>query len=315
MTHDNLVIRRLAEQYAEICALPIQEERRRLWREHNSLIKTRVLILCCWYWGSNVERELLADRLECEDPFLRNHELWLRNRIFHESIGDDTVQEPWITVRASHVLPEACRNGNTWGIPYERERRSESGAWVTQPTIRGMEDLGRLVAMEHRMDELETDSRVSKLKEAVGDCLEVNVDRGPFYECYGGSDLCEALTYLLGLENLMIYLHEQPNLVHALVAYMRDAVLRQFQQSQDAGDWGRTNNFNMGMPYSKELPDPQANCKGIPMQSLWFFTCSQAFTVISPRMFEEFMLQYQMPIMLQFGLVSYGCCEDLTRKN
>jgi hypothetical protein len=70
----------------------------------------------------------------------------------------------------------------------------------------------------------------------------------------------------------------------------------------------------MGMPYARELPDPKANCRAVPMQSLWFFTCSQAFTVVSPRMFEEFMLAYQMPIMAQFGLVSYGCCEDLTRK-
>jgi hypothetical protein len=26
------------------------------------------------------------------------------------------------------------------------------------------------------------------------------------------------------------------------------------------------------------------------------------------------MLQYQLPIMAQFGLASYGCCEDLTHK-
>jgi hypothetical protein len=31
-------------------------------------------------------------------------------------------------------------------------------------------------------------------------------------------------------------------------------------------------------------------------------------------MHDEFMLQYQLPIMEAFGLVSYGCCEDLTHK-
>jgi hypothetical protein len=31
-------------------------------------------------------------------------------------------------------------------------------------------------------------------------------------------------------------------------------------------------------------------------------------------MFEEFMLNYQMPIMDRFGLVSYACCEDVTHK-
>jgi hypothetical protein len=142
----------------------------------------------------------------------------------------------------------------------------------------------------------------------------VNVSRAPFYECYGGSDLCEALTYMMGVENLMVYLHEQPDLIRAVAVFMRDAVLAQYQQAEAAGDWGRTDNFNMGMPYARELPDPQANYHGVHMKELWFFTCAQAFTVVSPRMFEQFMLAYQMPIMTQFGLVSYACCEDVTHK-
>jgi hypothetical protein len=31
-------------------------------------------------------------------------------------------------------------------------------------------------------------------------------------------------------------------------------------------------------------------------------------------MFDEFMLQYQIPIVEKFGLAAYGCCEDLTHK-
>ena len=29
---------------------------------------------------------------------------------------------------------------------------------------------------------------------------------------------------------------------------------------------------------------------------------------------EEFILQYQLPVLAEFGLVAYGCCEDLTHK-
>ncbi len=35
---------------------------------------------------------------------------------------------------------------------------------------------------------------------------------------------------------------------------------------------------------------------------------------VSPQMHEEFVLEYQLPIMEKFGLVAYGCCEDLTHK-
>lgn len=39
---------------------------------------------------------------------------------------------------------------------------------------------------------------------------------------------------------------------------------------------------------------------------------AQEFTGFSPEMFWEFILQYQQPILEQFGLSAYGCCENLT---
>ena len=35
---------------------------------------------------------------------------------------------------------------------------------------------------------------------------------------------------------------------------------------------------------------------------------------MSPAMHDEFLLQYQLPILKQWGLVGYGCCENLTQK-
>jgi len=41
---------------------------------------------------------------------------------------------------------------------------------------------------------------------------------------------------------------------------------------------------------------------------------SQLFTEVSPSMFEEFELNYAKPLMAEFGLVYYGCCEALDNK-
>ncbi|NDK10642.1 MAG: hypothetical protein GW911_01115, partial [Armatimonadetes bacterium] len=41
---------------------------------------------------------------------------------------------------------------------------------------------------------------------------------------------------------------------------------------------------------------------------------SQEFQVISPAMQEEFLLNYQKPVLQQYGAVQYGCCEDLSQK-
>jgi len=51
-----------------------------------------------------------------------------------------------------------------------------------------------------------------------------------------------------------------------------------------------------------------------PRCELWAFMAAQEFAGVSPEMHDEFLLQYQLPILKEFGLVAYGCCEDLTHK-
>lgn len=308
------VLRELAKSYMEICAGDIQEERRELWRNHNSLVKSSVPVICSWYSGSNLSGSLLADQCVCEDRFFRNYELHFRNMIYHEALGDDTVMNPWVGVGAVHVVPPVCKDGATWGIKYERKEIREAQAWVIVPSVSEMEDLSRLVATPHEIDGEATSREFERLSDAIGDIVTIDLDRSPIYKCYNASDLCEALGYLVGIENLMIYMHEKPELIHGLVRFMQDAVLRQYDQADEAGDWSLTSGSNMGMPYSRDLPDPEPNHLGVNRNQLWFFNCAQAFTLVSPEMFEQFMLSYQMPIMEKFGLISYACCEDVTHK-
>ena len=41
---------------------------------------------------------------------------------------------------------------------------------------------------------------------------------------------------------------------------------------------------------------------------------SQEYTSVGPDLYDEFLLQYQLPIMERYGMTAYGCCEDLTKK-
>ncbi|KKL53486.1 hypothetical protein LCGC14_2274970, partial [marine sediment metagenome] len=85
-------------------------------------------------------------------------------------------------------------------------------------------------------------------------------------------------------------------------------------EAEAAGDLRLGHHDNQAMPYAHELTDPAADGEPVTRDKLWVFMSSQETTLVSPAMFDEFMLGYQMPIMAKFGLVSYGCCEDLTRK-
>lgn len=300
---DRTIVRDLARRYLEVCARPEQAERRRLWRAHNSLRKTRPLI----YVRAFAWPEMPDSRLTCDDPLLRGYEDYFRNHIFWDSLGDDSIFEPWVTVPAAH----RCAG---WGVSGERHRVNESGgAFKIDYPIREPEDFARLRAPRHEIDEQETARRVNAVRDAIGDLLPVAVDRGPAYRMWSG-DISTDLGYLRGIENFMLDMSDRPEWLHRLVGFMRDGILRTHEQAETAGDWGLCAHQNQAMPYAEELADPSPAPGGVRRAQLWGYLAAQEFTLVSPAMHEEFLLRYQLPILSAFGLAAYGCCEDLTRK-
>ncbi len=109
-------------------------------------------------------------------------------------------------------------------------------------------------------------------------------------------------------------LTDHPDWLHGVLAFMRDGILTVHGEAEAAGDWRLCNHENQAVPYAMELPDPQANSRPVTRHRLWVFCAAQEMAQVSPAMHDEFMLQYQRPIIEQFGLVAYGCCENLTHK-
>jgi hypothetical protein len=112
----------------------------------------------------------------------------------------------------------------------------------------------------------------------------------------------------------MIDMYESPGELHRLLTLMRDAVLSAQNAAEAAGDYSLTSQSNQAMTYCEELEPPSANSGPRERRHLWGFCAAQEFALISPQMHDEFLLQYQLPIIEKFGLTAYGCCEDLTKK-
>lgn len=311
---DVQVLRDLAKQYMELASQPIQEERRRLWKAHFSLKKTRTPVLATYGMWNVWCREVFGDHaMRCEDPFYREHERFLRMQIFHDSIGDDFILEPWITQVATHKTRRGIY-GEAWGAEPQRIQPSiEGGSWKGKAFIQDWEDVKKLVPPHHQIDEADTARNVQRLRDAVGDIIEVNVDRSPILSGFAG-DLSTTIAQLRGLDQLMLDMYEAPDKVHALLAFLRDGVLANQQEAEDAGDYSLTSQSNQAMTYAEELESPRANSGPRKRKDLWGFCAAQEYTLISPKFHDEFLFQYQMPIMEHFGLVHYGCCEDLTKK-
>lgn len=309
---DVTVVRDLARRYAEIAALPVQEERRRLWTDHFSLKPTRIPVLATYGMWNIWCCDVFGDPcMTCRDPFYRTYERILRMRIFqYEVVGDDTIQEPWLTLRAS----VAGGWGQLWGV---REAMHPSGmrggAAAFDPPLKSWDDMRALRMTHHAVDEAETARNLEKLSEAVGGILEIDIDRTPVHIGFM-ADISTSLAKLRGLETLMLDMYEHPAELHRLLAFMRDGIMRNNLEAEAAGHFGLTSGQNQAHPYGGGLERPRPNSGPRRRKDVWGFCAAQEFTLISPEFHEEFLFRYQKPVYEHFGLVHYGCCEDLTQK-
>ncbi len=301
--HDRTLLRELARQYGEICARPEQAERRALWRRHNSLKPTRPLIYVrAFAWG-----EMPQSVCRCEDPLARHYEGLFRHHLFWDALRDDSIFEPWVTVQATRI----CTG---WGVSGQRHYGDEpGGSFKIDYPLKSLDDIDRLRMPWHEIDEAATSANVARLTEAIGDLLTINVDRGPAYRMWTG-DISTDLGYLRGIEHFMLDMLDHPEGLHRLVKFMSEGILKVQAEAEAAGDWGLCAHENQAMPYAEELEDPAANHNGVRRRQLWGYMAAQELTAVSPAMHDEFMLRYQIPILKHFGLVAYGCCEDLTHK-
>ena len=303
---DTHILRDLVSEYLGVAHSEEQSRRRLLWRNHNSFEFTRPPI----YIRAFAWHEMPHAACECADPVLRKHEGELRRKLFWASLDDDSVFEPWLKINAATITPPE----GIWGLPVRwSDKTTAGGSRVWDPPIKNENDLGRMKIPSHRIDEEATAREVSQLHDTVGDLIHIAVDRAPAYRTWNG-DISTQIAYLRGLEQVMWDMMDRPAWLHELLSFMRDGIIKTHREAEEAGDWRLCAHENQAMPYARELADPSDDPTPVKRKDLWYFAASQETTGVGPALFDEFMLQYQIPIMAEFGLTAYGCCEDLTRK-
>ena len=257
-------------------------------------------------------------KLICEDTFWHPVESFLRQAIFHSSFNDDFIFEPWINVDAVYETPSPAGDwewGGIWGLPvtWHGGQHGLNGAGKWDPPLQDPEDLAKMKVPFHRINEEKTADKYNRINDALGDLITINLDRGPIYRMWH-ADIATELAQIRGLEQIMWDMLDRPEWLHQLLSFMRDGILKAHKEAEENGDWGLCDHQNQAMPYANELQDPVANTYKIARKDLWYYAAAQELTMVGPKQFQEFMLQYQIPIMEKFGLTAYGCCEDLTEK-
>jgi hypothetical protein len=153
---------------------------------------------------------------------------------------------------------------------------------------------------------------VDLANELFGDLLPARI-RG---RAWWSSALTFEAIKLFGLETLMLAPYDQPEGFHRLMKWLSDQHLRFLNWLESEAllsQWNEDDYVGSGgVAYTSELPQPDARPdKPVRLIDIWGFDESQETVGMSPQMFEEFVLPYQMPALAKFGLNSYGCCEPM----
>jgi hypothetical protein len=307
-TRDRAVVRELAARVGEVAALPVQAEKRRLWRKLNAKTPERPMVMIdqvCWN-EMDVGGELA---LRAEDPECRSHEWELRRVLFQSKhFPVDMVVEPFVRV------PKAVRNTG-FGVTVSEDRA------VSDPTnsvvghlfhnqLLTDEDLHKVAVPRISHDEAETGRRLELAHELYDGLLEVRpwgVD--PYLS------LWDPISTWMGVEGSLYALMDRPEFMHSLVGRMTDGYLGMLDQLEEqALLCGPQSLIHCTGAYTDELPAPGYDPARPRTRDIWMFGLAQMFSTVSPAMFKEFEVDYASRICARFGLVYYGCCDPLDRK-
>jgi hypothetical protein len=304
---DRQILRNLAHEVAELAALPIQAERRELWKQHNSLQPTRPMILV--FPEGAWEELLTGNDLLCKGEKARSYEWSLRSRIYtHQHFKDDAVLErEWKVHKAIQI--------SGWGLEGKRIPSTEvRGAWKFDPVITQASDLNNIIFPEVTLDEKETNLRFDEAQDLFGDILDVRL-RGVEHISY---HLMNQYTSWRGLEEAMVDMLVQPQMVHDAMTLLVEGHRRILQQFVDQNLLSLNNDSTYhssgGNGYTNELPSPGYDSRRIRPNDMWASAESQELAQVGPKQHAEFALPYEKRLLSPFGLTGYGCCEDLTRK-
>jgi len=302
---EKTIIRELAKQVAQLAALPIMEENKKLWRELNGLRPVRPMVIAdqiCWN-EMNVDNELT---LRCQHPDAQQHETDLRRIIYRQKhMPDDSVIEPAIRV------PKAV-TGITLGL----EESIESA--VTDATndvfshhyinqINSMEDIEKIKMPTIGHDTAETARRMDVAHELFGGIMGVYEDG---YDLH--VSVWDPICTWMGVEGALFAIIDEPEMVHALVNRAVAALMSTLDQLEEQGLLcGPKTLVHCTGAWTDELPQRDYDPAKPRTKDLWMYGLAQMLGTVSPAMYNEFEIEPCMPIFERFGLVYYGCCDPL----
>ena len=309
---DKKILRELAMKKAEIAQLQVHREKIDLWKKLNNLKETRPLI---WInelpWHElNIDDELT---IKTSTNFSRFLETRIRRTIYcWKHMPVDMVIEP--------ALPCYLIVDNTgFGISEvvditTTDKDSDIVSREFTAQIQNELDLEKIKMPKVTYNKKATDAQYEVMKNIFDGILNIEKRGIPGFWFAPWDELIR----WWGVQEALTDLVLRPKLVHMAMEKLTRAYIYMLEQYESQGLLALNNgNYRIGsggLSFSDELPGKDYIPGKIKTFNLWGSGAAQIFSDVSPEMYYEFALQYELKWMKRFGLNYYGCCERLDQK-
>ncbi|MFH1377611.1 MAG: hypothetical protein ABIH86_02535 [Planctomycetota bacterium] len=305
---DKSVIRALASEIADNAALPINEDKRRLWRKLNAKQADRPMVMIdqvCWN-EMNTNGDLT---LQTEDAECRRYEDFFRKTLYQwRHFPVDMVIEPFIRV------PMAIQNtGFGIGVHEETTTFDPENSVIShkyENQFKTDEDLDKIKTPVVSNDQTETDRRLSVAHELFDGIIEVRPwGADPYLSIW------DPVSTWMGVQDALFTIVDRPDYMREIARRMTDGYLSLLDQLESQGLLaGPQSLIHCTGAWTDELPAPGYNPLKPRTKDMWMFGLAQMFSSVSPKMFKTFEIDFTSRICERFGLVYYGCCDPLDGK-
>ena len=306
------VLRRLAEDWAEVADLPIHKEKARLWQKLNDLDSERPMV---WIneipWHEmNFEDELT---LRCSNKWARSQEDLMRKTLYQwKHMPGDMILNPWLECPLSI-------HSTDFGIleDVDLAMTDENNEIVSRHfniQIRDLEDLEKIKMPVITHNEAATQRRYQVMNDIFSDIIPIK-KAGQSHIWFTPWD------YLIrwwGVQEAMMDLILRPDMVHAFYEKMVQAWMIELDQFENqnllALDCNNTRIGSGGYGYTNELPGDPFDPQAVKPHNMWGCSNAQIFSDVSPDMHWEFAIEHDLKWLDRWKLTYYGCCEPLAGK-
>jgi len=310
--NDKQVLRDLGKQVAEIAHRPIMAERRKLWIDHNNLKEPRPVILCDPENGWN---EIITDdQITCTNSIARRWECELRKQVFWgDEMNDDYVVEPYFN--SEHIFQET-----PWGVEGVSKHATEfhrvegGGSYHIDTILDDFETQFEKIEQPVMTIDFDLTEKVHAIAQEIFDGSITPRLKTFWFWATGPTD---EYIKLRGMQNMLLDFYDHPDYVHKTMKLIQQWTIGRLEYLEKESLLTLNNDGSYvgsgGQGLTDQLPADDFQGK-VRLKDMWALSESQATVGVSNEMFEEFIFQYQLPIMERFGLTCYACCEPMDQR-